>query len=103
VFELRLKPGREDDFLAAYEAIRHEVADGVEGHIVDQVCRSLDDPLAWLITSEWQSIDAFTAWEQTEEHRELVKPMRDCWDEARSYKYVVQVETGNPQGDGGAR
>jgi heme-degrading monooxygenase HmoA len=94
VFQLQLKPGREHDFLDAYEAIRNDVAQGVEGHIMDQVCRSVDDPQSWLITSEWENIDAFLAWEQTEEHRELVKPMRECWDDAKSFKYVVEVETG---------
>jgi heme-degrading monooxygenase HmoA len=97
VFQLHLKPGREQDFLDAYDAIRHEVAQGVPGHIVDQVCQLLDDPQGWLITSEWEDIDSFIEWERTEEHRELVKPMRDCWDEARSYKYVVKVETGREQ------
>jgi heme-degrading monooxygenase HmoA len=93
VFHIHLKPGREDDFLQAYEATRHLVAQGVEGHIVDQVCQSIDDPQAWLITSEWESIDNFLAWEQMQEHRDLAKPMRDCWDEARSHKFVVRVET----------
>jgi heme-degrading monooxygenase HmoA len=96
VFQLHVKPGREQDFLDAYDAIRHEVALGVDGHIVDQVCQSIDDPSSWLITSEWESVDQFLAWERTEEHRELVKPMRDCWDEANSFKYVVRVETGHP-------
>jgi heme-degrading monooxygenase HmoA len=94
VFQLHLKPGREQDFLQAYEAIRNEVAQGVEGHIVDQVCRSIEDPQNWLITSEWENLDAFLEWEQTEEHRDLVKPMRDCWDDAKSFKYVVELETG---------
>jgi heme-degrading monooxygenase HmoA len=96
VFQLQLKPGHEQDFLDAYDAIRLEVAQGVEGHIVDQVCQSIDDPSSWLITSEWASVDQFLAWERTEEHRELVKPMRDCWDEAKSFKYVVRLETGHP-------
>ena len=96
VFQLHLKPGREQDFLEAYDAIRLEVAQGVEGHIVDQVCQAIDDPSSWLITSEWEDIEQFLAWERTEEHRDLVKPMRDCWDEARSHKYVVRVETGHP-------
>jgi heme-degrading monooxygenase HmoA len=93
VFQLRLKPGRIDDFLEAYGAIRYEVAHGVKGHILDQVCQSPDDPLNWLITSEWESIDDFLEWERTEEHRDLVRPMRECWDEARSMKYVVREET----------
>ena len=110
VFHLRLKPGREADFLQAYEAIRHEVAQGVPGHIVDQVCQSTGDPLDWLITSEWESLDAFVEWEQTQEHRDLVKPMRECWDDAKSYKFEIKVETGHERetaaagastGDGG--
>jgi heme-degrading monooxygenase HmoA len=97
VFQLHLKPGHEQNFLDAYEATRHEVAQGVPGHIMDQVCQSLDDPQGWLITSEWEDIESFLAWERTEEHRELAKPMRDCWDEAKSFKYVVKMETGHPE------
>lgn len=93
VFVLELKPGTSEQFLQAYEAIRYEVARGVEGHILDQVCRAPDDPDRWLITSEWESLDHFLAWEATEEHRDLVKPMRDCFAEATSLKYVVVAET----------
>jgi heme oxygenase (mycobilin-producing) len=95
VFLLHLKPGRKDDFLQAYEAIRLDVAHGVKGHIVDQVCQSPDDPNNWLITSEWESLDEFLNWERTPEHQEMVKPMRACWDEARSLKFVVREETGH--------
>ena len=94
VFHIHLKPDREADFLQAYESIRLEVAQGVPGHILDQVCQSVDEPRDWLITSEWESLDAFLEWARTEEHRDLVKPMRECWDDARSYKFVVRTETG---------
>ena len=93
VFLLRIKPGMQEQFLEAYEGIRHLVAEGVDGHLVDQVCQAPDDPESWLITSEWQSLDHFLAWEATEEHRELVKPMRDCFAEARSLKFEVREET----------
>jgi heme oxygenase (mycobilin-producing) len=95
VFQVHLKPGREKDFLTAYEAVRHLVARGVKGHLVDQICQAIDDPLSWLITSEWESIEDFLEWERQPEHRELVKPMRDCWDQAKSLKYVVRLETGH--------
>jgi heme-degrading monooxygenase HmoA len=95
VFLIRLKPGLAEEFLRAYESIRHEVAQGVKGHLVDQVCQSSTDPDDWLITSEWESLDDFLAWERTEEHRELVKPMRECMAEARSLKFVVREETGH--------
>jgi heme-degrading monooxygenase HmoA len=93
VFHIHLKPGREEDFLRAYGAIRKEVAEGVKGHILDQVCQSVDDPQSWLITSEWESLENFVQWEVTEEHRDLVKPMRDCWDQAKSHKFLVREET----------
>ena len=100
VFILKLKPGTSEQFLEAYEQIRYDVARGVKGHLVDQVCRSPEDPDSWLITSEWETLDDFFRWEETEEHRELVKPMRDCFDEARSLKYVVEKETRNPERGG---
>ena len=98
VFLLKLKPGASEQFLETYEGVRHEVAGGVKGHIVDQVCQSPEDPDSWLITSEWESIDDFFAWEATEEHREQAKPMRDCMAQADSYKFVVREETHNPEG-----
>jgi heme oxygenase (mycobilin-producing) len=93
VFILDLKPGMGDKLLEAYEGMRYEVAQGVKGHIVDQVCRSPDDPDRWLITSEWESVDDFLAWEATEGHRELAKPLRDCIDKSTSLKYFVVEET----------
>jgi len=95
VFLIRVKPGSGDEFLAGYEGIRHVVAEGVKGHLVDQVCRSPDDPDSWLITSEWESLEDFLEWERTQEHRDLVKPMRDCFTEARSLKFEVVEETGH--------
>lgn len=93
IFLLRLKPGMEARFLEAYELIRDEVAQGVKGHIVDQVCQSADDQDAWVITSEWESLDDFLAWESTDEHRELARPLAECFAEAQSLKYVVREET----------
>ena len=95
VFLIRVKPGSGDEFLAGVRGIRHLVAEGVKGHLVDQVCRSPDDPDSWLITSEWESLEDFLEWERTEEHRDLVKPMRDCFAEARSLKFEVVEETGH--------
>jgi heme-degrading monooxygenase HmoA len=99
VFLLKLKPGMSDQFLEAYEGVRHEIAGGVKGHIVDQVCQSAEDADTWLITSEWESVDDFYAWEATEEHREQARPMRECMAEAQSFKFVVREETKNPGRD----
>ena len=95
VFLIRRKPDVTDEqFLEAYEQIRHEVASGVPGHILDQVCQVPDDPEQWCITSEWETLEHFLEWERTEEHRDLVKPLRECFAEARSLKFEVRAETG---------
>ena len=61
IFLLELKPGTSEEFLDAYESIRHVVAHGVKGHVVDQVCQAADDPDRWVITSEWETLDDFAA------------------------------------------
>jgi heme oxygenase (mycobilin-producing) len=93
VFLIRVPADRTEDFLNAYNEIRYEVADGIEGHLVDQVCQSERDPEQWMITSEWASLDAFKAWEQSPGHRSLVAPMRACISEATSLRFVVHAET----------
>jgi heme-degrading monooxygenase HmoA len=93
VFLIRLKPGAEEQFLAAYESIRHVVAEGVPGHLVDQVCQSAEDPDRWLITSEWETLEHFLTWERDPSHRDLAKPLRECMAESESIKFEVRAET----------
>jgi heme-degrading monooxygenase HmoA len=93
VFQFTVPAARTDEFLRAYEQIRYEVAAGVPGHLLDQVCQSATDPEQWLITSEWASIAHFEDWERTEEHRELVRPMRVCMENPKSTRYIVREQT----------
>ena len=85
-----------------YQQIRYEVANGVPGHIVDQVCQSPADPEQWLITSEWDSMASFEAWEKSPDHRTLAAPMRACMSEARSIRFDIRMETSHAAA-GGAR
>ncbi|MED7951245.1 MULTISPECIES: antibiotic biosynthesis monooxygenase family protein [unclassified Streptomyces] len=93
LFLITVKEERREDFLKAYEQVRHLVAEGVPGHVRDQVCQSSTDPEQWLITSEWRALDDFVAWEETEEHRDLVRPMRECFTNAKSIRFHIQAET----------
>ncbi|MEV4758546.1 antibiotic biosynthesis monooxygenase family protein [Micromonospora sp. NPDC049559] len=93
VFLIRVPRQRTDDFLRAYERIRYQVAEGVDGHLMDQVCRSASDPEQWLITSEWVSLRHFEEWERSDGHRELVRPMRECMTEGQSLRFTVHAET----------
>ncbi len=93
VFLIRVPAERTEEFLRAYELVRYEVAEGVDGHLVDQVCQAPGDPEQWLITSEWRSLEAFEAWEGDPAHRVLVAPMRTCMSEARSIRFRIRAET----------
>jgi heme oxygenase (mycobilin-producing) len=93
LFLVRVPQARHSEFLEAYQQVRYAVADGVPGHLRDQVCQSATDPEQWLITSEWVDLDAFDAWERSEGHRTLVRPLRDCMTEARSLRFRVRAET----------
>lgn len=93
VFLVRVPAARTEAFLAAYEQIRHQVAGGVPGHLVDQVCRSATDPEQWLITSEWAALADFERWERSPEHRDLVRPMRECFTDARSLRFHIHAQT----------
>ncbi len=93
VFLIRVPADRTADFLGAYDKIRYEVAGGVDGHLIDQVCQAERDPEQWMITSEWTSIEAFESWERSPGHRSLVAPMRDCLTEATSLRFVVRAQT----------
>jgi len=93
VFLIRVPTERTADFLSAYEAIRYQVAEGVPGHLVDQVCQSPADPEQWLITSEWDSMESFAAWERSPGHRTLVGPLRECISEANSIRFIIRLQT----------
>nr|WP_232266782.1 SchA/CurD-like domain-containing protein [Streptomyces pactum] len=89
---LEVRHGAQQRFLDAYDQLCHQVAE-VPGHISDQLCQSIDNPCQWLITSEWESAAPFLAWVESEEHREMVKPLHGCVNDTRSLRYTVMRET----------
>jgi heme-degrading monooxygenase HmoA len=99
VLQVRVKPGQEDEFLRRYDALSERVAEGVEGHVVHQLCQGIDEPDRWLILSQWENLEASQAWDRSQEHRDLTLPLRECWDEAQRTGYVVRLETRRRQRD----
>ncbi len=96
MLRVRVKPGLEEEFLRRYDALQRRIGQGLDGHVVHQLCRDLDEPDRWLIASHWESLEASQAWERSDEHRELTLPLRECWEEAHRARYEVQVETEHP-------
>ncbi|GAA1991048.1 SchA/CurD-like domain-containing protein [Catenulispora subtropica] len=84
--------GAQQRFLDAYEQLRHQVA-AVPGHVTDQLCQSIEDPLQWLITSEWENAHSFLSWVDSPAHREMVKPLHGCVRDTRSLRFTIMRET----------
>ncbi|MEG3631884.1 antibiotic biosynthesis monooxygenase family protein [Streptomyces poriticola] len=90
---LRVRAGREAAFLRHYHDVRAR-AERFPGHLGEQLCRSLDDPAQWLLTSEWESLAAIKGWRTDPEHAALVRTMNDCLHGDRSttvYRVMVTV------------
>ncbi|MFD7137748.1 antibiotic biosynthesis monooxygenase family protein [Streptomyces sp. NPDC059894] len=92
VFTVRVVEGGEQGFLELYDQIRKSVA-RTPGHIVERLGEPVDDSRQWVITSEWKTAEHFFAWQQSEEHRELVAPLRQWVDSTQSLRFRVVKET----------
>ncbi|WP_086171993.1 antibiotic biosynthesis monooxygenase family protein [Streptomyces pharetrae] len=79
---LRVRDGREADFVAAYQGVL-ERARRFPGHLGEQLCRSLDDPAQWLLTSEWESAESVRRWRTDPAHTTLVEPLNACLHDDR--------------------
>ncbi|MFF8974240.1 antibiotic biosynthesis monooxygenase family protein [Streptomyces sp. NPDC014995] len=92
VFTVRVIEGGEQGFLKLYDQIRKSVA-RTPGHIVERLGEPVDDSRQWVITSEWETPEHFFAWQQSEEHRALVAPLRQWVDSTQSLRFRVVKET----------
>jgi heme oxygenase (mycobilin-producing) len=90
VLEFQVSPGREEDVKRAYSALRERLEQGVPGLLGHQLCQNVDDEQRFIITSEWEDLEASSSWDRSEEHDELVKPLRECFERAGSTKYLVR-------------
>ncbi|WUH89367.1 cupin domain-containing protein [Streptomyces sp. NBC_00433] len=92
LFMMKVDEDRREEFLAAYEKVRFSVA-STPGHIRDQICQAPDDPRSWLIVSEWTTLAEFFTWEKSESHKEIVRPMRECYSDPEFRSFTVVAET----------
>ncbi|GLW06788.1 antibiotic biosynthesis monooxygenase [Microtetraspora sp. NBRC 13810] len=60
---------------AAYHRISGDLA-GTPGLLGNELLRAADDPAAFVVMSEWESLDAFRAWEEGAGHRDTTAPLR---------------------------
>src|SRR5438105_2307336 len=91
----KIKPGEETKFEAAYQEVTRKVQ-GTPGHIRDELLRDTGEPfpygapeqakprepgepIAYILLSEWQTKEAFLAWERDPIHMQTTTPMRPYW------------------------
>jgi heme-degrading monooxygenase HmoA len=73
-----------DAFEAAYAQVTANVK-GTAGHIGDELLRRREppdpdeEPLSYILLSEWESKDAFLAWEESVAHVAKRSPMHPYW------------------------
>ncbi|WP_338675036.1 antibiotic biosynthesis monooxygenase family protein [Streptomyces sp. SCSIO 30461] len=80
---LHVREGMEDGFVRAYKQVRRRAA-ASPGHLSEQLCRSAENPAQWLLTSEWEDMEAIKRWRLSSEHEALVQPMNACLLEERT-------------------
>jgi heme oxygenase (mycobilin-producing) len=94
-----IKPGEEAAFEAAFKEVTSKVK-GTPGHISDELLRDVtegqdpDEPTRYILLSEWESTEAFLAWEDAPIHMQTTTPMRPHWAgrvERRMYEVAVRL------------
>lgn len=59
----------------AYHQISRDLA-GTPGLLGNELLRATDDPAAFVVMSEWESLAAFRSWEEGAAHRGTTAPLR---------------------------
>src|SRR5438552_16036104 len=80
----KINRGDEEAFEAAYAEVTAKVK-GTQGHIAGELLRCAepldpdDEPRTYILLSEWETKEAFLAWEDAPIHMKTTTPMRPYW------------------------
>ena len=92
---MKVKDGRGGDFEQAWRKIAEEVR-RAPGNVRQALMRDPDDPNSFVVTSDWESRDAFTQFERSPEQDDLTAPLRDLRESGRMevHELVTHIEGG---------
>lgn len=94
---VRSRPKAEDReaFEKAFQQVSASVK-GTPGHVRDELLRDTDDGL-YVLLAEWESEQAFLAWENDPSHLEMAAPMlpfvMQNFEERRIFQTRVRVDS----------
>jgi heme-degrading monooxygenase HmoA len=88
----RVKPGHEDDFVAAWTSFV-EWASSQPGSGTFRLTRDVEDPSRYLSFAPWESFEAQSSWKETEEFGVRMRNVRQHVDsfEPSTLELVVEV------------
>jgi heme-degrading monooxygenase HmoA len=90
---MKVQAGREADFERAWRAIAEQVR-RVPGNIRQALLRDPKDPTTFVLTTDWESRDAFSGFERSPEQDALTAPLRAMRESASMavHDLVVHIE-----------
>ena len=90
---MKVKAGREDELEPAWRKIAERVR-REPGNVRQELLRDPQDPASFAISSDWESREAFTRFERSEEQDELTAPLRELRESASMtvHEIVEHVE-----------
>jgi heme-degrading monooxygenase HmoA len=90
---MKVKAGREADFERAWRAIAEQVR-RVPGNVRQALLRDPKDPTTFVLTTDWESRDAFSSFERSPEQDALTAPLRALRESASMavHDLVVHIE-----------
>lgn len=93
---MKVKQGRGDAFVEAWQRIADEVR-RAPGNVRQALSRDPEDPDRFVVTSDWESRDAFGAFERSPEQDELTAPLRELRESANMtvQELVIHIEGGD--------
>src|SRR5437588_7335835 len=79
---MKVKPGREGEFEQAWRRIAEQVR-RVPGNLRQALLRDPNDASSFVLTTDWESQEAFGRFERSEEQDVLTAPLRELRESAR--------------------
>lgn len=82
-------PGGDIDAISrAYHTISRDL-EGTPGLLGNELLRCVHDPDGFVVMSEWESLEAFRAWEGGAAHRDTTSPLRPYQDQRGGASFSV--------------
>ena len=93
---MKVKAGRGDEFEQVWTEIAQEVKNA-PGNMRQALTRDPEDPDSFVVTSDWESREAFGKFETSPEQDDLTAPLRDLRESARMtvHELVTHIERGD--------